>query len=106
MLQLLVAGALVTAFAVFSVSHLKVEADIYGLLGHDDPEIAKFKLLASVTPGLEELLVVCEPGHLLAQSIVEQIGATPGIDTSTRVFLRPGMSTVHGFSLTVIHPAA
>jgi predicted RND superfamily exporter protein len=101
MLQLLVAGALVTAFAVFSVSHLKVEADIYGLLGHDDPEIAKFKLLASVTPGLEELLVVCEPGHLLAQSIVEQIGATPGIDTSTRVFLRPGMSTVHGFSLTV-----
>ena len=99
-LQLLVAGALVTAFAVYSLSRLHVDADIYGLLGHDDPEIARFEALASVTPGLEELLVVCEPGYLLDQSLVEQISETPGIDSSTRVFLRQGMSTVHGFSLT------
>ena len=100
-LQLLVAGALVTAFAVFWVSRLQVEADIYGLLGHDDPEVIRFAALASVTPGLEDLLVVCEPGYLLGQATIEQISATPGIDSSTRVFLRQGMSTVHGFSLTV-----
>jgi len=100
-LQLLLAGALVTAFAVYSVSRLQVEADIYGLLGHDDPEVAKFAAFANVTAGLEELLVVCEPEYLLSQSVVQQIGATPGIDSSTRVFMRQGMSTVHGFSLTV-----
>jgi len=100
-LQLLVVGALVTAFAVFSVSRLQVEADVYGLLGHDDPEVAKFAALANVTSGLEELLVVCEPEYLLGQETVGQIEATPGIDSSTRVFLRQGLSTVQGFSLTV-----
>lgn len=100
-LLLLVAGALVTALALFAVSRLQVEADIYGLLGHDDPEVAKFAALARVTPGLEELLVVCEPGYLLDRSTVEQISTTPGIDSSTRVFLRQGISTVQGFSLAV-----
>ncbi|MGB5630177.1 MAG: efflux RND transporter permease subunit, partial [Woeseiaceae bacterium] len=100
-LQLLVAGALVTALALVAISRLQVEANIYGLLGQDDPEVAKFAALASVTPGLEELLVICEPGFLLDRSTVEQISATPGIDVSTRVFLRQGMSTVQGFSLTV-----
>ena len=61
-LQLLVAGTLITAFAVYSISRLHVEADIYGLLGHDDPEVAKFSSLASVTAGLEELLVVLYRG--------------------------------------------
>jgi predicted RND superfamily exporter protein len=100
-LQLLVVGALVTALALVAISRLQVDANIYGLLGQDDPEVAKFAALASVTPGLEELLVICEPGYLLDRSTVEQISATPGIDASTRVFLRQGMSTVQGFSLTV-----
>ncbi len=42
-LQLLVAGALVTALALVAISRLQVEANIYGLLGQDDPEVAKVR---------------------------------------------------------------
>lgn len=97
----LVAGVVITALALVVVDGLQIEGDIYGLLGSDDPEIVKFNDLARVTPGLEELLVVCEPGTLLAQDAIGRIVALPGIESHTRTYFQPGKSSVQGFEMAV-----
>lgn len=99
--QILIAGGLVTLLAAFILSDLRVEGDVYGLLGRNDPVVIKFDALAEVTPGLEELLIVCEPDSLLSQSITERIAAIDGVDEHTRTFFQAGKSTVLGFSLSV-----
>ena len=101
MLQLLAAGGLVTVIAAVVLSDLRLEGDVYGLLGHDDPTVARFEALAEVTPGLEELLVVCPPGQLLSQETLDQFAAIDGIAAHTRTYFQPGKSTVQGFSLSV-----
>ncbi len=100
-LQLLVAGALVTLIAASVLSGLRIEGDIYGLLGRDDPEVRRFDALAAVTPGLEELLVVCEPGVLPDRESLDRITAIDGVREHTRTFFKAGKSTVQGFALTV-----
>lgn len=98
---LLVACALVTASAAFVLSDLHMDGDIYGLLGHDDPVVVRFDTLAEVTPGLEELLIVCAPDQLLGQGTLMQLTAVDGIVAHTRTYFEPGKSTVQGFSLDV-----
>ena len=97
----LAAGVLVTVLAGIALSGLRLEGDIYALLGRDDPAIERFNELSAVTPGLEELLVVCEPGQLPTNDTIASIAAIEGIDEHTRTYFQPGKSTVLGYSLTV-----
>ncbi len=94
-------GALLTLLSAILISDLRIEGDIYGLLGHDDPVVIKFESLAAVTPGLEELLVVCEPGSPLDQDTVAELSALESIRDHSRTYVRVGTSSVYGFSLTV-----
>ncbi len=98
------AGALITALAIFVLADLRLEGDVYGLLGRDDPAVQRFDELAAVTPGLEELLVVCEPGRLLEQDRVDAIAVIDGVSEHTRTFFKAGKSSVQGFAL-VADPA-
>ena len=98
---LLVACASVTALAAIILSGLRVDADVFGLLGRDDPVVTTFDTLAEVTPGLGELLIVCAPDKLLGQGTLAQLTAVDGITSHTRTYFEPGKSTVQGFSLAV-----
>ena len=97
----LTAGALVTVLAAIALSGLRLEGDIYALLGRDDPAVLRFNEFAAVTPGLEELLVVCPPGEPLTQETAATIASIHGIDEQTQTYFRPGKSTVQSFSLDV-----
>jgi len=97
----LAGGITVTVLALIALAGLQIDGNIYGLLGDDDPEMAKFEALSHTIPGLEELLVVCEPGTLLDRDTIERITALPGVDAHTRTYVAPGKSVVQGFSLTV-----
>lgn len=97
----LIFGTLLSLLSAILISDLKIEGDIYGLLGHDDPVVIKFESLAAVTPGLEELLIVCEPGSPLDQDTVAELSALESIRDHSRTYLRVGTSSVYGFSLTV-----
>lgn len=97
----LAAGALVTVLAAVALSGLRLDGDIYALLGRDDPAVLRFNELAAITPGLEELLVVCAPGELPTQETTSSIASINGIDEYTQTYFQPGKSTVQGFSLSV-----
>lgn len=97
----LAAGALVTVLAAIALSGLRLDGDIYALLSRDDPAVLRFNELAAVTPGLEELLVVCPPGELPKQDTLASIASIDGIGEETKTYFQPGRSTVQGFSLSV-----
>ena len=78
-----------------------MEGDVYGLLGNDDPVVAKFDALAKVTPGLEEMLVVCEPGHPLSRTVVTELVSIEGVREQTQSFFQVGKSSVQSFALSV-----
>lgn len=99
--RLLAAGAVVTVLAIVALSDLQMEGDVYGLLGRDDPTVVRFESLAAVTPGLEELLVVCEPDVLLSRATTAKLLDIEGIAEQTRTYFKAGKSTVHGFALSV-----
>lgn len=99
--SLVAIGALLTLLSASLISDLRIEGDIYGLLGHDDPAVIKFNSLAAVTPGLEELLVVCEPGSALKQDTVSKLLGLNSIRDHSRTYVQTGTSSVYGFALTV-----
>ena len=100
-IRLLVASGLVTIAAILVLAGMRIDGDIYGLLGRDDPAVMRFHALAEVTPGLEELLVVCPPGDILPQGLVEAMVTHGDITEHTRTYFSAGKSTVQGFSLSV-----
>ena len=96
-----IASAILTIFSVILLLELKIEADVYGLLGQDDEAVQMFAQLSKRTPGLEELLVICERGSVLKRSTIERITDAVGVKEHTRSYLQAGKSAVYGFSLTV-----
>ena len=97
----LVVAALLSVLAAIVLSDLRMEGDVYGLLGNDDPAVTKFEALAAETPGLEELLVVCEPGHLLSRDLVGELVLIDGVSAHTQSFIQIGKSSVQSFALSV-----
>ncbi len=95
----LLAALTMSAVAAFSLKNLVIDGGIYDLLNPDDPVSAEFNSLARVTPGLEELIVVCEPESGLRNSDLESLAALPDVDAHTRTYVRPGLSSVYAFSL-------
>ena len=97
----LAVGALLTLLSAGLIADLRFEGDIYGLLGHDDPVVTRFNSLAAATPGLEELLIVCEPGSPLTQGTVTKLLSLESIRDHSRTYVQTGTSSVYGFALTV-----
>ena len=96
-----IAGLLLTVASIVLLLELRIEADVYGLLGHDDEAVQLFDRLSSSTPGLEELLVICDQDSVLDRSGIEAIVSLDGIKDHTRSYLQGGKSPVYGFSLNV-----
>ena len=97
-------GLLLSAVAAMSLKDIVIDGGIYDLLTPDDPVAKEFNEFARVTPGLEELIVVCEPDSGLRNTTLESLADHPLIEEHTRTYLRPGMSSVYAFSL-VTDPA-
>ena len=100
-IPMLITAALLSVLAAIVLLDLRMEGDVYGLLGNDDPVVRKFEALAAATPGLEELLVVCEPGHLMSRDLVSKLTAIEGVTAQTQSFIRVGKSSVQSFALSV-----
>ena len=100
-IPVLIAGALLTVISVTLLLDLKIEADVYGLLGHDDEAVQLFDELSERTPGLEELLVVCDIDQLLDRPTLARLTSIEGVKEHTRSYLEAELSPVYGFSLTV-----
>lgn len=100
-IPMLITAALLSVLAAVVLLDLRMEGDVYGLLGNDDPVVRKFEALAAATPGLEELLVVCEPGHLLSRDLVGELIAIEGVAAQTQSFIQVGKSSVQSFALSV-----
>ena len=96
----LIAGVLLTLFAIAELQDLQINGDLYGLLGEDDPVVQTFRELAARTTGLEELLVVCEPDQYLSPLAIEKAVALDEIDAHTRTYIQPGKSPLYAFSMT------
>lgn len=96
-----IAGLILTATSVFLLLDLRIEADVYGLLGQQDPAVQLFDELSSSTPGLEELLVVCNGESFLERPTIERVVQLDGVAAHTRSYLQSGKSPVYGFSLAV-----
>ena len=96
-----IVGLILTVASVVLLLDLRIEADVYGLLGQDDEAVQLFDRLSERTPGLEELLIVCEPGYVLDRPTIARIGDVDGIKEHTRSYLEAGKSSVYGFSLRV-----
>ncbi len=99
-LPVLIAGVLLTIFAAVRLEGLQINGDLYGLLGDNDPAVKTFRELAAVTTGLEELLVVCEPGRYMPRLAIDKAVALPEIGANTRTYIQPGKSSLYAFSLT------
>jgi hypothetical protein len=89
-IPLSIAGALITAISVVLLLDLTIEADVYGLLGHDDDAVQMFDKLSARAPGLEEMLVVCDTGVILDRGTLAQIAAIDGVTEHTRSYLAAG----------------
>lgn len=96
-----IGGAILTAVSVFLLLDLRIEADVYGLLGQQDPAVQLFDELSSQTPGLEELLIVCDSDSLLDRPSLDRLVRLDGVTAHTRSYLQSGKSPVYGFSLAV-----
>ncbi len=99
-LPVLIAGFLLTIFAAVQLDSLEINADLYGLLGDQDPAVMTFRELAEVTTGLEELLVVCDPDQYMPRLAINKAVALPEIGANTRTYIQPGKSSLYAFSLT------
>jgi len=98
-LPIIVAGVVLTILASLRLDDLKLDGDLYGLLGDDDPAVMAFHELARVTTGLEELLLVCDPDRYLPDITLEKITALDGVSAHTRTYIQPGKSSLYTFSL-------
>jgi hypothetical protein len=96
-----IAGVVLTICAIILLLDLKIEADVYGLLGQDDEVVQRFERLSEQTPGLDELLIVCDRGYLLDRPTIDRIRSVDGVTDHTRSYLDAGKSPVYGFSLSV-----
>jgi predicted RND superfamily exporter protein len=99
-LPVLIAGVLLTIFASAQLQNLRINGDLYGLLGDNDPAVMTFRELAKVTTGLEELLVVCEPDQYMPRLAIDKTVALAEIGANTRTYIQPGKSSLYAFSLT------
>lgn len=99
-IPVLIAGVLLTIFSAVQLEDLQINGDLYGLLGENDPSVKTFRELAAVTTGLEELLVVCEPGQYMPRLAIDKAVALAEIDANTRTYIQPGKSSLYAFSLT------
>ncbi len=95
-----IAGIVLTLLAAVQLDDLRLNGDLYGLLGDDDPSVMTFRDLAKVTTGLEELLVVCNPDQHMPRNDIRRIESLPGIRAHTRTYIHPGKSSLYAFSLT------
>jgi len=96
-----VAGTILTVVSVILLLDLKIEADVYGLLGHEDDAVKLFDQISSQTPGLEEMLIICDKGVMLDRATLAAISGIDGVREHTRSFLEATKSPVYGFALTV-----
>ena len=96
-----IAGLLLTVGSIVLLLDLRIEADVYGLLGQDDKAVRLFDELSSSTPGLEELMVICDQDTVLDRSQIDAIVNLEGVKDHTRSYLQSGKSPVYGFSLFV-----
>lgn len=96
-----IAGLILTICSVLLLLELRIEADVYGLLGQDDEAVQMFDQLSKRTPGLEELLIICDQEFMLDRPSLERIASIDGVKEHTRSFLESGKSPVYGFSLAV-----
>ncbi len=96
-----IAGLLVTIGSIVLLLDLRIEADVYGLLGQDDESVVLFDRLSSGTPGLEELLVICDQDDVLDRASIGEITDIEGVNEHTRSYLQSGKSPLYGFSLLV-----
>ncbi|NQV87870.1 MAG: MMPL family transporter [Woeseiaceae bacterium] len=96
-----IAGAILTICSIILLLDLKIEADVYGLLGQDDEAVSRFNQLSEKTPGLEELLIVCDQEYLLDRPTLARIANLDGVTAHTRSYLDAGKSPVYGYSLSV-----
>ncbi|MGI9272469.1 MAG: efflux RND transporter permease subunit [Woeseiaceae bacterium] len=94
------AGIVLTVLAAVQLDGLKLNGDLYGLLGDDDPAVITFRNLAALTTGLEELLVVCEPDQYMPRLVVEKVTSLKDIQANTRTYIQPGKSSLYAFSMT------
>jgi predicted RND superfamily exporter protein len=96
-----IAGVILTVCSIILLLDLRIEADVYGLLGQDDEAVKRFDQLSERTPGLEELLIVCDQGYLLDRPTLARISDIDGVTAHTRSYLDAGKSPVYGYSLSV-----
>ena len=85
-----VLGAILTIVSVVLLLDLKIEADVYGLLGQQDEAVQLFDRLSSQTPGLEELLIICEPEYLLDRPTIGRISGIEYKKNRRDFFIRSG----------------
>ena len=96
-----VAGLVLTICSVILLLDLRIEADVYGLLGKNDETVRTFDRLSEHASGLEELLIVCNPDTVLDRATVARITGIDGVTTHTRTYLAAGKSPVYSFTLAV-----
>lgn len=96
-----VAGLVLTICSVILLLDLRIEADVYGLLGKDDATVRTFDRLAEHASGLEDLLIVCDPDTVLDRPTIAKISGIDGVMKHTRSYLEAGKSSVYAFSLAV-----
>jgi hypothetical protein len=82
-----VAGAILTVLSVILLLDLKIEADVYGLLGQEDEAVKVFDQISNQTPGLEELLIICDTGFMLDRPTLAAISSIDGVKEHARSFL-------------------
>lgn len=96
-----IAGLILTLCSVILLVDLRIEADVYGLLGKEDKAVQMFDQLSRRTPGLEELLIICDQEFVLDRPTIARITTLDGVIEHTRSYLQVGKSPVYGFSLSV-----
>ena len=97
---ILIVGIVVTLLSAAQLGQLKINGDLYGLLGNDDPSVLTFRDISAVTTGLEELLVICEADQYMPRLAVDKVVALSEIEANTRTYIQPGKSSLYAFSLT------
>jgi len=99
--QVSITGFVLTILSIILLLDLRIEADVYGLLGQEDEAVQMFGRLSENTPGLEELLIVCNTEYVLDRPTIARITEIDGVKAHTRSYLEPDKSPVYGFSLLV-----
>lgn len=82
-----VAGLLLTVCSAFLLRDMRIEADVYGILGQEDEAVQLFDKLSKSTPGLEELLIICDAGSVITRANIDRITEIHGINNHTRSYV-------------------